>query len=68
MFGGWDQNPSMLQKLGKHSLGLGCMYIKRLADVQVPLLKKLIDDSVKSARKQIQAGAADMSKKTKKQK
>jgi len=68
VFGGWDQNPSMLQKLGKHSLGLGCMYIKRLADVQVPLLKKLIDDSVKSARKQIQAGAADMSKKTKKQK
>ena len=68
VFGGWDQNPAILKKLGKHSLGMGCLYIKRLADVQLPILKKLIDDSVKSARKQIRAGAADQSKKKSKQK
>jgi hypothetical protein len=66
VFGGWEQSAELLQKLGKHSLGKGCLYVKRLADVEVSVLKKLIDHSVKSARKQIQAGAADLSKKKKK--
>jgi hypothetical protein len=63
VFGGWDDNPAMLQKLGKHSLGVGCLYIKKLAEVQMPVLKKLIDHSVKNARKRIQAGAAVLTKK-----
>ena len=62
IFGGWDHDPGLLQKLGKHSLGKGCLYIKRLSDVHVPVLKKLIEHSVKRAKKQIQAGAANMAK------
>jgi hypothetical protein len=68
IFGGWDKDPSMLQKLGKHSLGKGCLYIKRLSDVHIPSLTKLIEHSVKRAKKQIQAGAADMAKQSNKQK
>lgn len=68
VFGGWLYSPDLLQKLGKHSLGKGCLYIKRLADVEVPVLKKLIDNSVRSAKKQIQAGAADFRGKKKERK
>lgn len=57
MHGGWQWNSDLLKKLGKHSLGMGCLYIKRLADVDVPVLRKLIGDSLKRARKQVQLDA-----------
>lgn len=68
IFGGWDKDPSLLQKLGKHSLGKGCLYIKRLSDVHIPSLNRLIQYSVKRAKKQVQAGAANMTKESSKQK
>jgi len=37
----------LLSKLGKHSLGKGCLYIKRLSDIDLPTLKKLINASAK---------------------
>jgi hypothetical protein len=37
----------LLLKLGKHTLGKGCLYVKRLSDVHMPTLKKLIKASVK---------------------
>ena len=57
MCGGWQWNPDLLKKLGKHSLGMGCLYIKRLDDVSVPVLRTLIGDSLKRARKQVQLDA-----------
>lgn len=44
---GFDGHTDLLQKLGKHSAGKGCLYIKRLADIDLPTLKKLIRESVK---------------------
>lgn len=41
----------LLQKLGKHSTGKSCLYIKRLDDVDLPTLKKLIKQSYKSKMK-----------------
>src|SRR4030042_3791045 len=32
MLGGWEHNSGLLAKLGKHSLGTGCLYIKRVED------------------------------------
>jgi len=43
-FEGYDE---LTVKLGKHSCGKGCLYIKRLSDVHLPTLKKLINASVK---------------------
>jgi hypothetical protein len=43
-FEGYDE---LTAKLGKHSCGKGCLYIKRLSDVHLPTLKKLINASVK---------------------
>jgi len=36
----------LLSKLGKHKTGKGCLYIKRLADVDEPALRKLIRQAV----------------------
>ena len=41
----------LLKKLGKHSVGKGCLYIKRLSDIDLPTLKKLIEASVKRKKK-----------------
>ena len=56
--GGWEHKAELLGKLGKHSLGMGCLYIKRLQDVKMPVLKKMIDQSVKRARKEARAEEA----------
>ena len=47
---GFEKHTELMQKLGKHSTGKSCLYIKRLSDIHVPTLKKLIKVSVKDAR------------------
>lgn len=49
MMGGFEQFPELMQKLGKHSTGKGCLYINRLEDVDLQVLRKLITQSVRSA-------------------
>ena len=51
MMGGFNQFPNLMEQLGKHSTGKGCLYINRLEDVDVRILKKLISQSVKEAAK-----------------
>jgi hypothetical protein len=43
---GFDRYEELLKKLGKHSTGKSCLYIKRLADVDRKVLKELIAESV----------------------
>ena len=44
---GFDKTPELMNQLGKHSAGKSCLYIKRLSDIHIPTLKKLIKSSVK---------------------
>lgn len=44
---GFEKHTELMQKLGKHSTGKSCLYIKRLSDIHVPTLKKLIKTSIK---------------------
>ncbi len=44
---GFEGQDELMAQLGKHSCGKGCVYIKRLSDVHLPALKKLINGSVK---------------------
>jgi len=44
---GFQEHADLMQQLGKHRTGKSCLYIKRLSDVHVPTLKKLIRESVK---------------------
>ena len=46
-----DKQQELLKKLGTHSCGKGCVYIKRLSDVHMPTLTKLVKSSVAYARK-----------------
>lgn len=55
---GFEQYDELLAKLGKHSIGKSCLYIKRLSDVHVPTLKKLVEASVKHMNKIYPPGAA----------
>jgi len=43
--GGWNED--LLSKLGKHKTGMGCLYFKRLSDVDEKVLETLIENSVK---------------------
>ena len=42
---GFDQYQDLLAKLGKHSTGKGCLYIKHLSDVDQGILEGMITDS-----------------------
>ncbi len=43
-----EKQAAILEKLGKHKIGKSCLYIKKLDDVHVPTLKKLIKKAYKS--------------------
>ena len=45
---GFDRFDALLGKLGKHKTGKVCLYIKRLADVDVVVLETIIIASVKA--------------------
>ena len=47
----FDGRDALLRKFGKHSTGGGCRYIKRLSDVDLSTLKKVVAASVKRAKK-----------------
>jgi hypothetical protein len=54
---GFDRYDELMSRLGKHACGKSCLYIKRLADVHLPTLEKLVNASVKHLRKTQQPGA-----------
>jgi hypothetical protein len=43
--GGAERNYDLLQKLGKHKTGKGCLYINKLSDVNPGTLKEIIKAS-----------------------
>ena len=51
VMGGFNGYDELLAKLGKHSLGKGCLYVKQLEDVDIKVLNKLITTTVKNALK-----------------
>ena len=48
---GLDKETALLKKLGKHSTGKGCLYVKRLADVDLKVLEQLVVKGVKAMEK-----------------
>ena len=43
---GFARYDDLMASLGKHSTGKSCLYIKRLADVDMTVLEKLVTESV----------------------
>jgi hypothetical protein len=51
LMGGYQRHGPLLRKLGRHQRGRGCLYIKRLADVDLAVLTRLVQVSVAHARR-----------------
>ena len=49
--GGFDQYGDLLEKLGKHKTSKACLYIKKLSDVDVQVLQKIVTKSVTAMSK-----------------
>jgi hypothetical protein len=45
-----SDSKALLTKLGKHTTGKGCLYIKKLADVDQQVLEAMVDKSVAAMR------------------
>lgn len=45
------ERDALLESLGKHTQGKGCVYINKVADIDVDVLRKLIRQSVEHLRK-----------------
>ncbi|MEO5889431.1 MAG: DUF1801 domain-containing protein [Ferruginibacter sp.] len=47
-----DDREEFLQKFGKHKSGKGCIYIKKLADIDTRILQQMVDVSVSNIKNQ----------------
>jgi hypothetical protein len=47
---GFDGAEALLATLGKHTTGKGCLYIKKLAEVDVKVLETLVEKAVAATR------------------
>ena len=43
---GFEGQPDLMARLGKHTTGVSCLYLNRLADVDQAVLKELAERSV----------------------
>jgi hypothetical protein len=50
------ETKALLKNLGKHKIGKACLYIKRLADVELSVLEKLIAHSVAETKRRYPSG------------
>lgn len=44
---GFKRYPELMEKLGKYKTGSSCLYIKKLSDIDIKILKELVKESVK---------------------
>ncbi len=47
----FEKKEELLKKLGKHKAAKGCVYIKKLEDVDTEVLKKMVTASFKAVKK-----------------
>ena len=47
IMGGFDKFPELMKGVGKYRTGKSCLYIRKLSDVDVKVLRKLVAQSVK---------------------
>jgi hypothetical protein len=49
---GHSDYSALLEKLGKHKTGMGCLYINKLADVDMGVLEELIRESYETMKRE----------------
>ncbi len=53
LMAGFEQYDALLNKLGKHKTGKGCLYINHLEEIDLSVLKELIEKSVDALSQKI---------------
>ena len=48
---GATEREELLEKLGKHKAGKGCIYVNKLQDINTDILKQLINQSIDFLKK-----------------
>ena len=48
---GFSRYEELLSRLGKHKIGKACLYVKKLSDIDVEVLKELIKESLHYMKK-----------------
>ncbi len=51
MMGGFEGQEDDLKKIGKHKASVGCLYIKKLSDINIEILKKMTKRSIETLKK-----------------
>lgn len=51
LYSSFENKEELLSKFGKHKAGKGCIYIKKIVDIDVEILKKMISYSVENLNK-----------------
>lgn len=51
LMSGLERHKVMLESLGPHKTGKGCLYLKRLSDIDLNILEKLIRESIQYLKK-----------------
>ena len=52
IMGGFERHEELLAMLGKHRTGSSCLYINKLADVDLDVLREIISESVAHMRRE----------------
>jgi len=52
LMGGLLQQAALLERLGKHKVGKGCLYIKRLSEIEDSVLEEMITLGVQNLKEQ----------------
>ena len=48
---GYDNKEALLKQLGKHKMGVSCLYVKKLEDIKIDVLKEMITNSIAHVKK-----------------
>ncbi|MFN0085568.1 MAG: DUF1801 domain-containing protein [Blastocatellia bacterium] len=48
---GFHRYPELMGKLGKYKTGKSCLYVKKLEDIDLKVLKQLVKESVETVKK-----------------
>jgi hypothetical protein len=47
---GFGHRAELMEKLGKHTTGQSCLYVKRLSDIDLKVLTRIVTDSFKATK------------------
>ncbi len=50
IMGGLGRHPQLMRKLGRHKTGSSCLYVKKLADLDLGVLKQLVRETVRQVK------------------